>query len=50
METETKCKFCDKALAIFGLLLGAAFIFMSADILFGSKMMPRLIEGDDTSE
>lgn len=35
---EKECVMCEKALAVFGILLGAAILFIAIDVLTGSKL------------
>lgn len=41
-----KCAFCDRALAIFGLALGAVFLYISIDLLVGGKITAMLGGGN----
>lgn len=50
-ETKKTCFFCDKSLAIFGIVLGVAFLFMSIDVLTGSALSSMISGGKaDTDE
>lgn len=37
-DAPRKCVLCDRALAVFGILLGAVFLYISIDILTGQKL------------
>ena len=49
---ERKCVLCDRVWALFGIAVGLVFLYMSVDILTGSKLTSMLnrgevVEGDD---
>lgn len=48
---ERKCVLCDRVWALFGIAIGVVFLYMSIDILTGSKLTSALsggkVEGDD---
>jgi len=49
---ERKCVLCDRVWALFGIAVGIVFLYMSIDILTGSKLTSALnrsaeVEGDD---
>ena len=41
----SKCVFCDRMLAVFGVALGLVFLYISIDILTGQKLTGMLSGG-----
>jgi len=56
-EPEKKeCKLCETAFAVFGLILGALFLYVSIDLLTGQRVSKvlmggsKIIEGEVTDD
>lgn len=48
-DEPKKCAFCERAGAIFGMLLGGIILFIGADLLMGGRLS-NLISGGMTEE
>jgi hypothetical protein len=45
-----KCVLCDRVWALFGIAVGVVFLYMSIDILTGSKLTSALSLGRDSDD
>lgn len=50
VEGERKCVLCDRVWALFGIAIGVVFLYMSIDILTGSKLTSALSRGRDSDD